>query len=204
MTYQPWHNKKTHENYLRPCTGKCTHFYVYFIDEELGLCHLRIPTWAPFRLQFCMNGHNWLANEMTDVGIEFTQVDNAFTWVEDLDAAQKIADEFSPERLHQRLDAMVERFVPTLLTIDGGIQWGIAQIEYSTDIMFDRAEVLKPVYGEFGNSTRVTGGLAMPRNWVRSMICMPPPSASVPIKAWLLKTLMSRQLEALTPGDRGR
>jgi len=148
MTYQPWHNKKTHENYLRPCTGKCTHFYVYFIDEELGLCHLRIPTWAPFKLQFCMNGHNWLANEMTDVGIEFAQVDNAFTWVEDLAAAQKIADEFSPERLHQRLDAMVERFVPTLLTIDGGIQWGIAQIEYSTDIMFDRSDVLSPVYEE--------------------------------------------------------
>lgn len=61
MTYQPWHDKKTHENYLRPRSGKCTHFYIYFIDEELGLCHLRIPTWAPFKLQVCMNGHNWLA-----------------------------------------------------------------------------------------------------------------------------------------------
>jgi hypothetical protein len=147
-TYQPWHNKKTHENYLRPCSGKCTHFYIYYIDEELGLCHLRIPTWAPFKLQVCMNGHNWLASEMTDVGIEFAQVDNAFTWVEDLDAAQKIADEFSPKRLHQRLDAMVKEFVPTLTTIDGGIQWNIAQIEYSTDIMFERPEVLSPVYEE--------------------------------------------------------
>ncbi len=148
MTYTPWHDKKTHENYLKPRSGKCLHYYIYFIDEELNLCHLRIPTWAPFKLQFCMNGHNWLANEMADAGIEFTQVDNAFTWIEDMDAAQAIADGFDPRRLHRRLDAMVERFVPTLLTIDGGIQWGTAQIEYSTDIIFERAEVLKPVYEE--------------------------------------------------------
>jgi len=147
-TYQAWHDKKTHENYLKPRSGKCTHFYIYYIDEELNLCHLRIPTWAPFNLQFCMNGHGWLANELADAGIEFTQADNAFTWVEDMDAAQAIADGFDPRRLHARLEEAVKRFVPTLLTIDGGIQWGIAQIEYSTDIVFGRADVLKPVYEE--------------------------------------------------------
>ena len=32
--------------------GKCQHFYIYFVDAEFGLCHLRVPTWAPFRLQW--------------------------------------------------------------------------------------------------------------------------------------------------------
>jgi len=31
---------------------KCLHYCFYFIDEEFGLCYLRVPTWAPFRLQF--------------------------------------------------------------------------------------------------------------------------------------------------------
>lgn len=31
--------------------GKCQHFCVYFIDAQFGLGYLRIPTWAPFRLQ---------------------------------------------------------------------------------------------------------------------------------------------------------
>ena len=35
-----------------------------FIDKELGLCYLRVPTWAPFRLQFYMNGHNLLASKL--------------------------------------------------------------------------------------------------------------------------------------------
>jgi hypothetical protein len=41
--------------------GECIHYYFYFIDEELGPCCLRVPTWAPFRSQFYFNGHNALA-----------------------------------------------------------------------------------------------------------------------------------------------
>ena len=41
---------------LKNCPGKCIHYYVYFIDKELGLGYLRIPTWAPFRLQLYFNG----------------------------------------------------------------------------------------------------------------------------------------------------
>ena len=46
---------------MRYKDGKCLHYYFYFIDAEFGLCYLRVPTWAPFRLQFYCNGHNWLA-----------------------------------------------------------------------------------------------------------------------------------------------
>ena len=57
-TYKPWHNKQTGKTYLIPDDGRCLHFYFYFVDEELGLCHVRVPTWLPCRLQICWNGHN--------------------------------------------------------------------------------------------------------------------------------------------------
>jgi hypothetical protein len=38
---------------------------------------LRVPTWAPFRLQFYCNGHNWLAGRLRREKIAFTQQDNA-------------------------------------------------------------------------------------------------------------------------------
>jgi hypothetical protein len=60
-SYKPWHDKQTHKTYLKPDDGKCLHYYVYFIDEDLGLCSLRIPAWCPFRLQFYCNGHSVLA-----------------------------------------------------------------------------------------------------------------------------------------------
>src|SRR3984893_7368191 len=52
-------------------SGKCLHYYFYFIDAELGLVYLRVPTWAPFRLQFYCNGHSWLARQLTAKGISF-------------------------------------------------------------------------------------------------------------------------------------
>ena len=63
-SYKPWHNKKTGQTYLKSAPGKCLHYYFYFIDEELGLCYLRVPTWCPFRLQFYFNGHNRLASRL--------------------------------------------------------------------------------------------------------------------------------------------
>jgi hypothetical protein len=42
--YQPWHDKQTHKTYVRPDSGKCLHYYFYFMDAALGLVYLRVPT----------------------------------------------------------------------------------------------------------------------------------------------------------------
>src|SRR5271163_4964499 len=49
---KPWHDKLTHRTFLRPDTGKCLHYYFYFIDAELGLIYLRVPTPAFARAGF--------------------------------------------------------------------------------------------------------------------------------------------------------
>src|SRR5690348_2121788 len=87
-TYKPWHDKHTHRTFLRPDTGKCLHYYFYFIDAELGLIYLRVPTWYPFRLQFYCNGHSWLARQLTVAGVGFTLADNAFLRIDDWERAQ--------------------------------------------------------------------------------------------------------------------
>ena len=97
--YQPWHDKPTHKTYLRPDSGKCLHYYFYFMDAELGLTYLRVPTWAPFRLQFYCNDHSWLARQLTAEGIGFTAADNAFVRIDDGHRAQELADAFSPDLL---------------------------------------------------------------------------------------------------------
>ena len=69
-SYQPWHDKKTGKTFLKPDSGKCLHYYFYFLDEVLGLCYIRVPTWCPFRLQVYFNGHGWLAHRLTQAGID--------------------------------------------------------------------------------------------------------------------------------------
>jgi hypothetical protein len=100
-SYKPWHDKKTHKTFLKPDSGKCLHYYFYFIVADLGLCYLRVPTWAPFRLQFYCNGHNVLASQLRRRGLSFTLLDNALSEIEDWGKAQNLADTFSPE--HQTI-----------------------------------------------------------------------------------------------------
>jgi len=88
-SYQPWHDEKTHQTYLKPDDGKCLHYDVYFIDEDLGLCSLRVPAGCPFRLQFYRNCHSVLARQMSQRNIEYRVLDNAFGWIADFEKAQQ-------------------------------------------------------------------------------------------------------------------
>jgi hypothetical protein len=145
-SYRPWHDQASGKTYLRGDTGKCLHYYFYFIDEELGLCYLRGPTWAPFGLQFYCNGHSALAQSLKREGIGFAQADNAFVRIDNLHRAQALADALSPDVLHQRLDIYAQWLCPVPDVFGQSYHWSIRQIEYSTDLMFKSAGILSPLY----------------------------------------------------------
>jgi hypothetical protein len=145
-TYKPWHDKPTGRTYLRPDSGQCLHYYFYFMDEELGLVHLRVPTWAPFRLQFYCNGHSRLARQLAAEGIAFTAADNAFLHIADWERAQDLADGFSPDALHRVLDRYAALCCPVLDVFGQTYHWSLMQVEYATDVVFRSAATLGPVY----------------------------------------------------------
>ena len=144
--YQPWHDKQTHKTFVRPDSGKCLHYYFYFLDARFGLIYLRVPTWAPFRLQFYCNGHNWLARELTANGIGYTMADNAFVRIDDWQRAQELADRLSPDRLHRTLDRYAERCCPVSDVFGQSYHWSLMQVEYATDLAFRSAATLGPLY----------------------------------------------------------
>jgi len=146
-SYQPWHDKQTHETHLRGKEAKCLHYYFYFIHPELGLCYLRVPTWAPFRLQFGFNGHNALALALKRKGIFYRMADNAFVKIGNFEKAQRLANGWEVWRLHRQLDKLARRLCPVQDHFPAGYHWSVMQVEYSTDVIFRRASDLAPVYG---------------------------------------------------------
>jgi hypothetical protein len=140
-SYKPWHDKKSHRTFLKPTDGKCLHYYFYFIDPELGLCYLRVPTWAPFRLQFYYNGHNQLAVELERENIRYKMLENAFVDLEDWDAAQSLADNVEPALLHSKLNEVARQFCPVIRHFPAGYHWSLMQVEYATDIVFHRQRI---------------------------------------------------------------
>lgn len=145
-TYKPWHDKTTHKTYLKPDDGKCLHYYVYLIDEDLGLCYVRVPTWCPFRLQVYLNGHSYLARQLTKRQIEYRMLDNAFGWIADFERAQQLADHFSVEMVHRKLDRFAARYCPVIGQFGQSYHWSLNQVEFATDVVFAKQADLQAIY----------------------------------------------------------
>jgi hypothetical protein len=145
-SFRPWYHRPTGKSFLKGRSGKCLHYYIYFIDSAWGLCYLRIPTWAPFRAQFYCNGHNRLSTALTRAGISHRLLDNLIVDVADYEAAQQLSDGLKVEELHRLLEACVQRFFPSLGIFSSLYHWSIMQCEYATDVIFKRREELAPLY----------------------------------------------------------
>ncbi len=145
-SYKPWHDKVSGKTFLKYDQGKCLTYYFYFIDELLGLCYVRVPTWLPFKLQIFFNGHAWLSNEMSKKNISHQMMDNAFITIDDWVKAQKMSDNLSIGKLHKKLNAFAEKYCPVHKVFKQQYHWSIMQCEYATDIVFTKQEDLKPLY----------------------------------------------------------
>jgi hypothetical protein len=147
-SYRPWHDKKTGKTFLKFDSGKCLHYYFYFIDKTFGLCYLRVPTWAPFRLQFYMNGHNWLATKLTKRKISYVLRENAFLSVGNFAKAQELSDSIKVSDLHHALDRLAKTYCPVFQEYDLTYHWSTMQVEYATDIVFKKQSELRTLYDQ--------------------------------------------------------
>jgi len=147
-SYKPWHDKNTHKTFLKYTPGKCLHYYFYLIDDLLGLCYVRVPTWCPFRLQIYFNGHNHLASELTKESVNFSQLDNMFIDIASFEQAQEISDRLTVDEIHEKLDMFAEQFCPIVKELEQSYHWSIMQAEYATDIVFNRQQDLQLIYDQ--------------------------------------------------------
>jgi hypothetical protein len=67
----------------------------YFLDPELGLISSRLTTWFPLTVQIYVNGHSWLEKQLFQHRLGFNLQDNAFTALDDPQAAQELANSFA-------------------------------------------------------------------------------------------------------------
>ena len=146
QAYRPWHDKQTHQTYVKATQGKCLHYYFYFLDPDWGLCYLRVPTWCPFRLQFYCNGHNVLARQLQKEQIAYEPIENAFLRIADYQRANEVAGTFDSQQLHQRLDALAEQYCPAVKQLGLVYNWSILQAEYATDVVFKHQSTLQAIY----------------------------------------------------------
>lgn len=149
-TFKVGPNAKTKTLELRQIPGKCAHYYFYLLHPKFGLLHLRLQTWLPFTIHVCMNGREWLARELRQRGIGFEQRDNCFVWIENIAAAQELADQQLRTDWSGLLDDLRRLFHPVHETMFGKqlleIYWSADETEWATDVMFRSPAALALVY----------------------------------------------------------
>lgn len=150
MGYEIHRNREKRIIELQLGIRKCLHFYFYFVDAELGFMHARVQSWLPFGMQLCLNGREWLARRMDGAGIGYRRRDNCFVWIEDIAGAQHLMD----EQLRTDWPSCLERIRRIVHPVHDEVfkdavlpyYWSVHQMEWATDVMFDRPETLAAIY----------------------------------------------------------
>jgi hypothetical protein len=133
---------------VKACRKQFLHYYFYVLDPVMGPMSLRIATYLPFNVTCFLNGHSFMAQELTRQDVSFEKDDNAFLGAADLVALQAAADRLSPELLRERCDYWTSRLAPSFTdrerrAIEPTYRYSIGQIELATDVIFDEATRLK-------------------------------------------------------------
>ena len=145
-------NKLTKKLELKWDKRKCKYYYLYYLDKDFGFMHIKIQSWFPFMVQVYINGHEWLKQQLIKENIKFEMYNNSFSYIEDIEKAQSIADKIVDSKISDKFDAMIKEinnFLPVIEeTFSHTYYWCLAECEYSTDIIHDSRESIDEYFKE--------------------------------------------------------
>ena len=148
MTVKPNHESQKLEVTSRPT--KCKHYYFYYNDSEFGLMYLKIQTWFPYNVQIYINGREYLSKILDKNNIKYEMYNNSFSYIEDFDKAQKLADTILNKKISDSFDGLIKQINNLLPNIENifshSYYWCIDQCEFATDINFKSRDDLSMFY----------------------------------------------------------
>lgn len=129
---------------------KCLHLYHYWMDPQWGLASARIQTWFPFDIQICLNGREWLAQQMDQHSLSYEKRDNCFIWLSDPLQTQRLFDQILKQPWTTILNQIAQKLNPIHDSICPWFPlhyyWTVPQSEWATDLLFSSPKALNQIY----------------------------------------------------------
>ena len=152
LSYEIHRNRSSKRLELHPLLRKCLHLYHYWVDEQVGMMHVRLATWLPFGVKLCINGREWLCRELSRAGVSYERHDNCLKAVSDLSLARMMLEQQLKTDWKGLLDRAVRRSFPaaqSLLKLHGeplDYYFSLEQSEWASDLLFKNAACLREIY----------------------------------------------------------
>ena len=117
-------------------------YYFYVHDRDWGPAFFKIGTYLPYPVKLCLNGHEWVKQQLRRQHIPFASLDNGFRACADPAALQATCDALGPADVQAFFDRWAQRLPWPLTTADRAAGYthrlALNQIEVSLTQVFDR------------------------------------------------------------------
>ena len=85
------------------------HYYFYVQDPEWGPAFLKFGTYLPYPIKLCLNGHEWVKQQLRRAHVAFDSLDNGFLACADPTRLQAICDQLGPADVQAFFDRWTAR-----------------------------------------------------------------------------------------------
>jgi hypothetical protein len=149
---------------IKRCRKLFQHLYFYVFDCVMGPMGISVGTYLPFALQFYVNGHSFVAQRLTAMGVHFRKYDNAVLSVESVSALRSAVADLTPELIEQRCRFWSDKLAPRFTYRErqaahlNGYAFSVAQIEYSHDTVFRQNTHLQATMRRLAEQGAFLGG----------------------------------------------
>jgi hypothetical protein len=118
------------------------HYYFYVQDLEWGPAFLKFGTYLPYPIKLCLNGHEWVKQQLRRQHVRFESLDNGFLQCADAAALQATCDALGPTDVQAFFDRWTARLPAPLTAIDRAAGYthrlALQQVEVSFTQVFAR------------------------------------------------------------------
>ena len=137
-------NEQTGATYpwLVRSTAMVNHFYVYCMDGDFGPFFLKFCTYFPYNAKLCLNGHEYVKQQLANKRIRYEALDNGILSCDDPKRVQALCDGLSAEKIDGLLRKWFRKLPHPFTAKDrqAGYRYQISilQAEFSLTQVLDR------------------------------------------------------------------
>jgi hypothetical protein len=118
------------------------HYYFYVQDPEWGPAFLKFGTYVPYPIKLCLNGHEWVKQQLRRAHIACESLDNGFLACPDPERLQALCDQLGPADVQGFFDRWAARLPAPLTATDRAAGYthrlALQQVEVSFTQVFAR------------------------------------------------------------------